>query len=229
MTALVQNVGATIIIRSMNYLAHLVVAERVESTRAFLTGSLLPDFVRGRLVGLRDDVARGVALHRWVDRVTDTDPIAARTRQRLRDRHGRFAGVLGDVLYDHCLARRFERWQGEPCDGAIDRYHAAVRESLHDTPASARPGLARLVEAGWMRRYADLDGIRWVLGLMERRLSHRFARSVRLSHAADTFAAQQEAIESDFDAFFGGMLARVEAEADRFRPQAATSDPEAAA
>ncbi|MEO0966100.1 MAG: ACP phosphodiesterase [Planctomycetota bacterium] len=202
----------------MNYLAHLVIAEGLDANACFVAGSLLPDFVRGRLEGLRDEVARGVVLHRWVDRVTDADPVAARTRETLRKTHGRFAGVIADVLYDHCLARRFERWRGESSAVAIERYHARIREALPDMPATARPGLTRLIEAGWMRRYAELEGIRWVLGLMEHRLTHRFGRSVRLSHAADTYHDHQESIESDFEAFFGGLLTRAASEADRFAP-----------
>jgi len=200
----------------VNYLAHLVVAERVEPSAGFLVGSLLPDFVRGRLPALPSGVSRGVDLHRWVDRVTDADPLAARTRQRLRPRHGRFAGILVDVLYDHCLARRFADWSPEPYPDAIERYHATLATAIDQAPASARPGLTRLVEAGWMRQYADLDGIRGVLWLMQTHLSSRFGRSIELEHAVDTFAAAADAVQADFDAFFASLLDRVDASADNF-------------
>ncbi|MEM0914896.1 MAG: ACP phosphodiesterase [Planctomycetota bacterium] len=213
----------------MNYLAHLVIAERVEASSGFLLGSLLPDFVRGRIDGVPGAVARGAAMHRWVDRVTDSDPDAGRTRERLRERHGRFSGILADVLFDHCLARRFTQWQGEEVDAAIDRYHIAIHASLDDAPPGARPGLSRLVEAGWMRHYAELDGIRWVLGLMEQRLSMRFKRSVHLSHAADTFAELDGAIQADFDVFFDRLRRRVDAEVDVFRTETQSIRSEAAA
>jgi acyl carrier protein phosphodiesterase len=195
----------------VNYLAHLVIAERYGDDAGYLAGSLLPDFVRGRLPRVVGPVARGVALHRWVDRLTDIDPIALRTRGRLRPTHGRFAGVLVDMLYDHCLARRFGDWSAVPYAAAIDRYHARLSAALPDIPPAGRPGLTRLIEASWMRRYADLDGMRCILWMMQTYLSQRFDREVRLEHAADTFVTHADAMQSDFDAFFTSLLNRADA------------------
>ncbi|MEM6331918.1 MAG: ACP phosphodiesterase [Planctomycetota bacterium] len=215
----------------MNFLAHLVLAERVDGDAAFLMGSLLPDFARGRFDDLEPAVTRGAAMHRWVDRVTDSHPVASATRQRLRPVHGRFAGILADVIYDHCLAAAFTDWSDTQLDRAIEHYHAAIASTIDYAPAPARPGLRRLVEAGWMKSYADREGMRSILELMQMRFASRFGREVRLNHAIDTYAQQAAAIDADFRAFFGELIARVDAEAAQWCPHHTKTPqpPEAAA
>ncbi|MEO0586702.1 MAG: ACP phosphodiesterase, partial [Planctomycetota bacterium] len=180
---------------------------------------------------LEPAVVRGATMHRWVDRVTDSHPVAAATRQRLRLVHGRFAGILADVIYDHCLAAGFAAWGDTSLDDAIERYHAAIASTTDLAPAAARPGLRRLVAAGWMKSYADREGMRSILELMQMRFASRFGRDVRLGHAIDTYADQAEAIDGDFRSFFGELIGRADSEAAQWQPadSNAAQPPEAAA
>ena len=72
----------------MNYLAHFRLAE--QSSEGLL-GSLLGDFVKGRLENrFPETVGRGIALHRAIDSFTDAHPLHLESRNRIggeRRRH----------------------------------------------------------------------------------------------------------------------------------------------
>ena len=64
----------------MNYLAHLYLAEQ---TSEGLLGSLLGDFVKGRLESrFPEAVRRGIVLHRAIDTFTDAHPLHLESRNR---------------------------------------------------------------------------------------------------------------------------------------------------
>lgn len=87
----------------MNFLAHAVLAG---DDPALIVGGVVGDWIKGPLpAGLPPDLARGVALHRAIDRHAEDDPAFCRSRQRMSAARRRYAGVLVDIFYDHLLAR----------------------------------------------------------------------------------------------------------------------------
>ncbi len=100
----------------MNFLAHVLLAGARPSDQI---GGLLGDFVKGPLpCGLPPELARGVALHRFVDRSTDRHPLFIRSCQRISPERRRFAGIIIDMVYDHFLATHWHCY----CDIPLARY-----------------------------------------------------------------------------------------------------------
>src|SRR5699024_8931556 len=98
----------------MNFLAHALLAGDDPDLEV---GGILGDFVRGRPdptlpAGLR----RGIALHRAVDAFTDRHPDVAAARRLFDPPWRRYAGIMLDVWFDHCLARDFGRWSDWPLE-----------------------------------------------------------------------------------------------------------------
>ena len=91
----------------MNYLAHLLLGDRGPQ---WLVGSLMADFVKGRLPDTMEPALRhGIVLHRRIDAGTDTHPLVVECRGLFPAERRRYAGILTDIVFDHVLARGWER------------------------------------------------------------------------------------------------------------------------
>jgi hypothetical protein len=73
-------------------------------------GNFIGDSIKGnQLNRYPEGVAEGIRFHRWVDHFADSHPIALDARAALRSRLDRLAPVGVDMLYDHFLAKNFNR------------------------------------------------------------------------------------------------------------------------
>jgi acyl carrier protein phosphodiesterase len=87
----------------MNYLAHLHLGGQRPGQ---LLGSLYGDFVKGRLQGqFAPEIEGAIQLHRSIDVFTDRHPLVDVALSRFSLTRRRYAGIVLDVFFDHCLAR----------------------------------------------------------------------------------------------------------------------------
>jgi len=185
----------------MNHLAHVLLAGDDEDLQL---GGLLGDFVRGAPdPALPPRVAAGIRLHRAIDAFTDSHPEVAAARALFEAPYRRYAGILLDMWFDHCLARQFGRWSDRPLagvsagvQGLLRRRDALLPEQLrrfrgymeaHDLPA----GYARREEIG-----RSLQGI-----------ARRLRRDNPVAGALPVLVAMDEVLQVRFEAFFPSALA----------------------
>jgi acyl carrier protein phosphodiesterase len=188
----------------MNFLAHLYLTD-VEP--AMMVGGLLPDLVRGPVPrDLSPAVAAGVANHRRVDAFTDTHPCFHRSRARLRQTQGIFAGILVDVFYDHFLSVGWDRLHPEPRERFIDRAHCALRDHAALTPPPMRPIVRRLIDQRWLTSYASFEGLRLTLARMSTRFAERFERDIDLTRALPDLQTHYDDLAHDFARFFPALV-----------------------
>lgn len=122
----------------MNYLAHLHLGG---PQPAQLLGSLYGDFVKGRLQGQwPDEIERAIQLHRRIDAFTDSHPLVHAAKRRFPLERRRFAGVLLDVFFDHCLARDWNDYADEPLPQFVERVYGTLR-TASPLPERGGPGL----------------------------------------------------------------------------------------
>lgn len=199
----------------MNFLAHLYLTD---DTPEGMVGSLLPDLVRG---ADRRDIAPAllpaVRLHRKIDALTDSHPVFACSTQRLRPKHGRYAPIITDVLYDHFLSIDWPRYCDEPLDSFIARVHRTFAANPHLMPGAMRSVVQRLDEQNWLGSYAHIDGVRLTLERMSARLSCRFERQVDLTPAVDELVGSHGEFRREFHAFFPDVIASCGATTNRRR------------
>jgi acyl carrier protein phosphodiesterase len=192
----------------VNYLAHLLLADDTPASRV---GNLLPDLHRGRLPDdLEPAVLAGVRRHRRVDAFTDRHPSFERSRARLRPRHGRYSGIIADVLYDHVLARGWRNYHPQPLP-------AFIRSAYHDLNVYAGPLPQRvraihriMAEQDWLGTYATAEGIALTLRRLSARLRERFGRVVNLASAVDELQDGYDGFADDFEAFFPDLLSHLD-------------------
>jgi acyl carrier protein phosphodiesterase len=192
---------------AVNYLAHLYLADH---TGTSLAGSLMGDVVRGPLEGRYPlAIEQGIRLHRRVDSFTDSHPVVRAARTRLQSPYRRYAGILLDVFFDHCLALQWEQFHAEPLEQFVGRAHRVLlREGLR----LAHPGfvlrLSYMRSRNLLLSYRGLDGVERAL----QGLSARLSRENPLASGLDVLQPQYSTLENDFRLFFPELVRFAEAE-----------------
>lgn len=74
-------------------------------------------------------------------------------------------------------------------------------------PEPMRPVITRMVDQGWLRRYATPHGMQTVLGMMSARFTQRLRRPVDLARAVQDLPEIGEALDEDFAEFFPQLIA----------------------
>lgn len=152
----------------MNYLAHLHLGGQEPEQ---LLGSLYGDFVKGRLEEqYAPRLLAAIQLHRQIDAFTDSHPLVLAALARFPAARRRYAGIILDVFFDHCLARHWADYS----DVSLRQYTAGVYRVLSAEPAL--PGrLARMapymIADDWLGSYADFEVLEQVFNGIARRLS----------------------------------------------------------
>lgn len=179
----------------MNYLAHLHLGgQRPEQ----LLGSLYGDFVKGRLQGhFSAEIEGAIQLHRRIDMFTDRHPLVDQALSRFSQTRRRYAGIVIDVFFDHCLARDWALYASEPLErftGEVYRLLAA-EPNLPGRLADIAPHMAA---HDWLGSYREFAVLERVLGGISRRLS----RPEELAAAMDELQVLYEPLSEDFRAFY---------------------------
>jgi acyl carrier protein phosphodiesterase len=179
----------------MNFLAHLHLGgPRPEQ----MLGSLYGDFVKGDVAGrFPPEVEAGIRLHRAIDRYTDSHPLVLAAMARLPAARRRYAGIILDVFFDHCLARHWPDYHPEP----LAAFTARAYEVLLRTPdlpgrlATIAPMMAR---NDWLGAYRELT----VIGDVLEGISRRLSKPEGLLGVLPELQALYPALLADFRAFY---------------------------
>lgn len=185
----------------MNILAHALLAGNSPALRL---GGAMGDFVHGTPGDhLPPQVRDGIYLHRAIDTFTDSHAEVRAARELFAAPFRRYAGILLDMWFDHCLARDFPRWSSQPLEG----FSLGLRHELHGASALLPDSLKRFVAymdandlpAG----YADAEAIGKALGGISQRLS----RANPVGEALPLLREHDEALRGTFNRFFPDLLA----------------------
>jgi acyl carrier protein phosphodiesterase len=181
----------------MNHLAHVLLAGADEWLQL---GGMLGDFVHGQpdpqLFSPR--VIAGIRLHRAIDMYTDAHSEVLAAKAQLPPPYRRYAGILLDMWFDHCLARDFSHWCAQP----LDAYSDALRALLHCHDALLPPALRRF------RGYMDAHGLpagyadRARLGQALAGIGQRLSRDNPLDSALPVLVAREAVLQEHFEVFF---------------------------
>ena len=192
----------------MNYLAHLHLGG---NQPADMLGSLFGDFVKGPLRGnYSADIEAGIRLHRQVDSFTDQHPIVLAAKRRFPEARRRYAGILLDIFFDHCLALHWQRFSQEPLENFTQRVYGVLQTSpgLPERLAHIAPLMTR---QDWLGSYQDFQVLEQVIRGMQRRLS----RPEGLHGAMRELKALYVELEQDFLLFYPELIQFAE---DRLTP-----------
>jgi acyl carrier protein phosphodiesterase len=179
----------------MNYLAHLHLGGQRPGQ---LLGSLYGDFVKGRLQGqFNPEIEAAIALHRSIDTYTDSHPLVGAALSRFSLTRRRYAGIVIDVFFDHCLARDWARYAEQPLAlFTSDVYRVLASEpQLPGRLAQIAPHMAA---HDWLGSYREFDVLEQVL----RGISRRLSRPEELAQAMGELERLYQPLSEDFREFY---------------------------
>ena len=199
----------------MNYLAHAWLARHSDEA---MLGAILGDFVFGQStlqdwpVSIRSEIVR----HRRIDRYTDDHPAVVAARG-LFDAAGlrRYAGIVLDVYFDHCLARDWLRWNDAPLDTFTARVYRVLHEHRGELPPRLQAIAPRMAAHDWLGSYRQRRNVDAAVRGIATRLSRN---GERLIACLDVLRANETAVDAAFEAFFPDLIAA--AQRLRIDPQA---------
>ncbi|WP_338920350.1 ACP phosphodiesterase [Pseudomonas silesiensis] len=179
----------------MNYLAHLHLGGQRPGQ---LLGSLYGDFVKGRLQGQFDpEIEAAIQLHRRIDVFTDRHPLVDISLSRFSMTRRRYAGIVLDVFFDHCLARDWTLYADQPLEQfTSDVYGVLSAEpQLPERLAMIAP---HMVANDWLGSYREFAVLEQVL----RGISRRLTRPEELAAAMQELRVLYEPLSEDFRLFY---------------------------
>ncbi|MCS3836603.1 acyl carrier protein phosphodiesterase [Pseudomonas sp. JAI111] len=179
----------------MNYLAHLHLGGQRPGQ---LLGSLYGDFVKGRLQGQFDpEIEAAIQLHRSIDVFTDRHPLVDVALSRFSMTRRRYAGIVLDVFFDHCLARDWTLY----ADQSLELFTSDVYRVLSAEPQLPER-LARIaphmMANDWLGSYREFEVLEQVL----RGISRRLTKPEELAAAMQELRVLYEPLSEDFRLFY---------------------------
>lgn len=184
----------------MNYLAHLHLGGQRPGQ---LLGSLYGDFVKGRLQGqFAPEIEGAIQLHRSIDVFTDRHPLVDVALSRFSLTRRRYAGIVLDVFFDHCLARDWTLYADRPLALFISDVYL-VLSSERQLPERLAKIAPHMVANDWLGSYQEFEVLEQVL----RGISRRLTRPEELAAAMQELRRLYEPLSEDFRLFYPQLQA----------------------
>lgn len=173
-----------------------------------MVGNFLGDFVKNRdLPNLREGVLRGVRLHRHIDTYTDNHEAVLAGTRRLRKRHGKYAPVVIDILYDYLLTKHWDKYGPSSLRAFMDNVYAILSAHLDWMPARPADIAPRMIADDWLNRYTHYEGLAITFTYLQRRVS----KPQYLEDAVVSLQEEEEALTVEFHRFFPDVMGQVQA------------------
>ena len=193
----------TVTIGGVNYLAHAWLARHSDDA---ILGAILGDFVFGQS-GLQDwppAVRAEIVRHRRIDLYTDAHPAVVVARGLFDDAGlRRYAGIVLDVHFDHCLARHWQRWNDAPLADFTARVYRVLDEHRDELPSRLRAIAPRMAAHDWLGSYVQRGYVDHAVRGIATRLSRN---GDKLVACLDVLRVEEARIEAAFEAFFPDLV-----------------------
>ena len=184
----------------MNYLAHLYLAAGSDE---FLLGSLLGDFVKGRIQDRYSEaIEQGIVFHRKVDAFADQHDATLNCRKLFSPYRRRFAGIIVDICYDHFLSKYWHTFAPVDLDEFAAHVYGILQSHREVLPPRLQDALPRMRRQNWLIAYGTLDGV----GVTLERISKRVSNRNPLNGSIDEVIENYNRLEKNFFVFFPDLI-----------------------
>jgi acyl carrier protein phosphodiesterase len=168
-----------------------------------MLGSLYGDFVKGRLQGQFDpEIEAAIQLHRSIDVFTDRHPLVDIALSRFSITRRRYAGIVLDVFFDHCLARDWTLYADQPLEQFTAHVYRVLSAEKQMPERLARIA-PHMVANDWLGSYQEFEVLEQVL----RGISRRLTRPEELAAAMEELRRLYEPLSEDFRLFYPELQA----------------------
>jgi acyl carrier protein phosphodiesterase len=154
----------------MNYLAHAYLSF---GKPGILVGNMISDFVKGKKkFDYPGEIQQGIALHREIDRFTDTHSATKEAKEIFRSAYGLYSGAIMDVVYDHFLALDKNEFTQESLKTFTDDTYETLDGFIDLFPEKFGMMFPYMKMHNWLYNYRYLPGIEKSLGGLVRRAKY---------------------------------------------------------
>lgn len=176
----------------MNFLAHIFLSGDNELVTI---GNFIADGIKGNdYKKFPVKIQIGILLHRNIDTFTDAHKTVRLSTKRLHNKYGHYSGVIVDILYDHFLAKNWDRYCDVPLEMYADNFYASLEKHYEILPQRIRKMMPHMLADNWLLSYASIEGITKVLEGMNRRTKNRSGMNMAVN--------ELELFYNDFEAEF---------------------------
>jgi acyl carrier protein phosphodiesterase len=159
----------------------------------------LGDFVKGKdYLNYPENIAKGIVIHREIDRFTDTHQIALRSKDKLRVKYRHYAGVIVDMFYDHFLAKNFSDYHELSLQEFTEKQFVFLTGYIDSMPEKAQQMLPYMIRNNWLLAYAQIEGLHRALSGMSRRTKF----DSKMNESVQDLVAHYATFENEFREFF---------------------------
>ena len=194
----------------MNYLAHVYLSG---SNDLIKVGNFMADSVKGsQYLKYDKELQFGILLHRHIDSFTDAHPIYRQSKHRLHKKYGHYSGVIMDILYDHFLAKNWEKYSSISLPDFSKNFYEILENNLDLLPEKTTKIVPYLVAQNWFESYATITGIEKILLQMDYKTHHRVA----MQEAVVELKKYYQEFENEFTLFFEELMLSCEVKRAEF-------------
>lgn len=188
----------------MNFLAHIFLSGDDDLLKI---GNFMADGIRGNdYLEYPEKIQKGIILHRAIDTYTDAHPIWRQSKHRLHERYGHYSGVIIDILYDHFLAKNWDKYSNEDLKNYVARFYQSLKDNYEILSLKTQKLMPYMMESNWLVSYASIAGIERILFQMDYRTKHR----ANMQNAVQELQEFYTEFEEEFTYFFKDLMQMVE-------------------
>ncbi|MFH6960797.1 ACP phosphodiesterase [Flavobacterium aquidurense] len=180
----------------MNFLAHIYLSGDNDLIKI---GNFMADGIRGKqFENFPEEVQKGIILHRSIDTYTDSHAIFRQSTKRLHEKYHHYAGVIVDIIYDHFLAKNWEKYSDEKLEKFINRFYRSLHENYPVLSEKTQDLMPYMIKQNWLLSYQTIEGIRNILTQMDRRSKNLS----KMQFASEELVEFYTEFEQEFTLFF---------------------------
>jgi acyl carrier protein phosphodiesterase len=155
----------------LNYLAHIYLS----GTNDFLKiGNFMADSIKGNdYEKFPLEIKKGILLHRHIDSFTDSNLIYRKSKHRLHEKYGHYSGVIMDILYDHFLAKNWNKYSDEKLENYAKNFYQLLQDNYEILTEKIKGMIPYMIARNWLVSYATIAGIEMILFQMDYKTKHR--------------------------------------------------------
>ena len=118
-------------------------------------------------------ILEGIKLHRAIDSYTDKHSASLELRQLLRARHDKYASVVVDLIWDHCLSICWSTYSGTALSSFNENIYEILLRRKSDLPPKLLGKIDSMVRNDFLMAYANEDNMRSSLNWMDNRVKFK--------------------------------------------------------
>jgi len=132
----------------MNYLAHIYLSGESDLVTI---GNFMADGIKGKDYKKHSkEVQIGILLHRHIDTFTDAHKTVRKSTKRLHSKYSHYSGIIVDILYDHFLAKNWNKYSVVPLDEYVDSFYDSLEKNHSLLPARIQKMIPFMMADNWL-------------------------------------------------------------------------------